>query len=134
MRSQQQLPAIGEEVRDGSLEITLQGTPQMRVFGADRPGCGSEVKPRAPRPILRKEVIQPQVPLRLPCYDFVPLTGHTSDASLLAVGPAASGATDSGDVTGGVYKARERIHRRLADRRLLAIPTSRRRVAACDPN
>ena len=106
----------------------------MRVFGADRPGCCCEVKPRAQRPILRKEVIQPQVPLRLPCYDFVPLTGHTFDASLLAVGPAASGATDSGDVTGGVYKARERIHRRLADRRLLAIPPSRRRVAACDPN
>ena len=87
-----------------------------------------------PGPILRKEVIQPQVPLRLPCYDFVPLTGHTFDASLLAVGPAASGAADSGDVTGGVYKARERIHCRLADRQLLAIPTSRRRVAACDPN
>jgi hypothetical protein len=32
--------------------------------------------------VLRKEVIQPQVPLRLPCYDFVPLTGHTFDASL----------------------------------------------------
>jgi len=79
-------------------------------------------------------VIQPQVPLRLPCYDFVPLTGHTFAHSLLAVGPRASGAADSGDVTGGVYKARERIHRRLADRRLLAIPTSRRRVAACDPN
>ena len=88
--------------------------------------------------ILRKEVIQPQVPLRLPCYDFVPLTGHTFDASLWGVappvGPAASGAADSGDVTGGVYKARERIHRRLADRRLLAIPTSCRRVAACNPN
>ena len=86
--------------------------------------------------VLRKEVIQPQVPLRLPCYDFVPLTGHTFDASLppKRVGPAASGAADSGDVTGGVYKARERIHRRIADRRLLAIPTSRRRVAACDPN
>jgi hypothetical protein len=25
--------------------------------------------------ILRKEVIQPQVPLRLPCYDLVPITG-----------------------------------------------------------
>ena len=45
-----------------------------------------------------------------------------------------SGTSDSHDVTGGVYKARERIHRRLADRRLLAIPTSRRRVAACDLN
>ena len=83
---------------------------------------------------LRKEVIQPHLPIRLPCYDFVPLTGHTFGASLLAVGPATSGAADSGDVTGGVYKARERIHRRIADRRLLAIPTSRRRVAACDPN
>ena len=27
--------------------------------------------------LLRKEVIQPQVPLRLPCYDFIPVTGHT---------------------------------------------------------
>ena len=26
---------------------------------------------------LRKEVIQPQVPLRLPCYDFTPIIGHT---------------------------------------------------------
>ena len=27
--------------------------------------------------LLRKEVIQPQVPLRLPCYDFIPITTHT---------------------------------------------------------
>ena len=59
----------------------------------------------------RKEVIQPHVPVRLPCYDFTPLALHTFDASPLAVGPAASGADDSGGVTGGVYKARERIHR-----------------------
>ena len=59
----------------------------------------------------RKEVIQPHLPVRLPCYDFTPLTLHTFDASPLAVGPAASGADDSGGVTGGVYKARERIHR-----------------------
>ena len=59
----------------------------------------------------RKEVIQPHVPVRLPCYDFTPLTLHTFGASLLAVGPATSGADDSGGVTGGVYKARERIHR-----------------------
>src|SRR5229473_116452 len=50
------------------------------------------------------------------------------------VGPRTSGADNSSDVTGGVYKARERIHRSLADLRLLAIPTSRRRVAACDLN
>ena len=52
----------------------------------------------------------------------------------LRVGTATSGTTSFRDVTGGVYKARERIHRGVADPRLLAIPASRRRVAACDPN
>ena len=67
---------------------------------------------RARMTLPRKEVIQPHVPVRLPCYDFTPLTLHTFDASLpQGVGPAASGADDSGGVTGGVYKARERIHR-----------------------
>ena len=59
----------------------------------------------------RKVVIQPHLPVRLPCYDFTPLTLHTFGASPLSVGPATSGADDSGGVTGGVYKARERIHR-----------------------
>ena len=67
---------------------------------------------RAPADALpRKEVIQPHLPVRLPCYDFTPLTLHTFGASPLSVGPATSGADDSGGVTGGVYKARERIHR-----------------------
>ena len=60
---------------------------------------------------LLKEVIQPQVPLGLPCYDFTPVTRHTLAACLLAVGSTASGTTNSRGVTGGVYKARERIHR-----------------------
>ena len=72
----------------------------------------------------RKEVIQPHVPVRLPCYDFTPLIRHTFDGSVLAVQPPASGTPNSGGVTGGVYKARERIHRSLADLRLLAIPAS----------
>src|ERR1700761_1206557 len=84
--------------------------------------------------ILRKEVIQPHLPIRLPCYDLVPLAPHSLDSSLLAVKPLASAADNSGDLTGSVYKARERIHRSLADLRLLAIPTSCRRVAACNPN
>ena len=67
--------------------------------------------PCGPTELLRKEVIQPQVPLRLPCYDFTPVTSHSLGACLLAVGAATSGATDSHGVTGGVYKARERIHR-----------------------
>ncbi len=61
--------------------------------------------------LLRKEVIQPHLPVRLPCYDFTPVTDLTLDAYLLAVGAAASGPTGSHGVTGGVYKARERIHR-----------------------
>jgi hypothetical protein len=82
----------------------------------------------------RKEVIQPQLPLQLPCYDFVPVTGPALDGCVLAVHPPASGVTSSHDVTGGVYKARERIHRSMADLRLLATPASCRRVAACNPN
>ncbi len=84
--------------------------------------------------LLRKEVIQPQVPLRLPCYDFIPVTAHTLGTCLLAVGAVTSGTSDSHDVTGGVYKARERIHGAVADAPLLAIPASCRRVAACNPN
>ena len=61
--------------------------------------------------LLRKEVIQPQVPLRLPCYDFTPITGHTLGGSLPKVGSPTSGSTSFRGVTGGVYKARERIHR-----------------------
>ena len=60
-----------------------------------------------------KEVIQPQVPLRLPCYDFTPVIGHTVASALLSVRLPASGATNSHGVTGGVYKARERIHRSM---------------------
>lgn len=60
---------------------------------------------------LVKEVIQPQVPLRLPCYDFTPVIGHTVASALPKVRLPASGATNSHGVTGGVYKARERIHR-----------------------
>jgi hypothetical protein len=61
----------------------------------------------------RKEVIQPHLPVRLPCYDFVPITDPTFDGCLLAVGPPASGVASFHDVTGGVYKAREHIHRRM---------------------
>ena len=84
--------------------------------------------------IPRKEVIQPQVPLRLPCYDLVPITELTVGASFLAVRYATLGTSGFRGLTGGVYKAQEHIHRGVADPRLLAIPTSRRRVAASDLN
>ena len=59
----------------------------------------------------RKEVIQPHLPIRLPCYDFTPVANPTFGSALLAVELLTSGITGSHGVTGGVYKARERIHR-----------------------
>ena len=84
--------------------------------------------------LRRKEVIQPQVPLRLPCYDFIPITSPTLGRCLLAVDSHTSGRTGFHDVTGGVYKAWERIHGVVADTPLLAIPTSWSRVADSNPN
>ena len=67
--------------------------------------------------IPRKEVIQPHLPVRLPCYDFTPVTDPTLDGCPPSprggVGPPASGVAGSHGVTGGVYKAREHIHRRV---------------------
>ena len=74
------------------------------MFGIGREGLSENI-------ILRKEVIQPQVPLRLPCYDFAPVIDPTVAGCLLAVSAPTSGPPSFHGVTGGVYKARERIHR-----------------------
>lgn len=58
-----------------------------------------------------KEVIQPHLPIRLPCYDFTPVMNPAVVSALLAVRLPTSGKTHSHGVTGGVYKTRERIHR-----------------------
>ena len=79
----------------------------------------------------RKEVFQPHLPVRLPCYDLAPITGFTLGRSLRL---RTSGTPGFHGLTGGVYKARERIHRAMADARLLANPTSWRRVSASNPN
>ena len=79
----------------------------------------------------RKEVFQPHLPVRLPCYDLAPITRFTLGRSSRS---RTSGTTNFHGLTGGVYKARERIHRAMADARLLANPTSRSRVADSDPN
>ena len=63
------------------------------------------------RSLSFKEVIQPQVPLGLPCYDFTPVMNHSVVIVPPKVRLTTSGATHSHGVTGGVYKARERIHR-----------------------
>ena len=72
----------------------------------------------AGRELPRKEVIQPHLPVRLPCYDFVPVARPTLGRWLhrAVVAPRTSGVPDSHDVTGGVYKARVRIHRALLTR------------------
>ena len=77
-------------------------------------------------------MIQPQVLLRLPCYDFTPVAEPTVDSSLSGI--PASGELNSHGVTGGEYKTRERIHRSMADLRLLVIPASCSRVADYNPN
>ena len=63
--------------------------------------------------LLRKEVIHPHLPVRIPCYDFTPVTDHTINGCFPKVSPPVSGTIDSRGVTGGVYKARERIHRSM---------------------
>ncbi len=77
-------------------------------------------------------MIQPQVLLRLPCYDFTPVADPTVEGSQFGI--PASGEINSHGVTGGEYKTRERIHRGIADPRLLAIPASWSRVADSNPN
>ena len=77
----------------------------------ERIGSNTPLRVCPIRSILRKEVIQPQVPLRLPCYDFTPVADPTVVSCLLAVSALPSGETNSHGVTGGVYKAWERIHR-----------------------
>ena len=90
-------------------------------------------------------MIHAQLPLRMPCYDLVPVTDLTFNPPPLepitmigvldnSKSEGSSGITGSLDLTGGVYKARERIHRTMADARLLAIPASCGRVAALNPN
>ena len=63
--------------------------------------------------LLSKEVIQPHLPIRLPCYDLTLIISPTFGGVLLTVRLPTSGVTDSHGLTGGVYKARERIHRSM---------------------
>ena len=79
----------------------------------------------------RKEVFQPHLPVRLPCYDLAPITSFTLGRSSRL---RTSGTPGFHGLTGGVYKARERIHRAVADARLLANPASWSRVADSNPN
>ena len=98
-----------EPIRVGSLRI--RSNVPYELAPAIRPRLTRVPHRRRRGELLRKEVIQPQVPLRLPCYDFTPVAHQTLGACLLTVSSATSGPANSHGVTGGVYKARERIHR-----------------------
>ena len=86
------------------LALRFTFRPEIQKFTSLLRGIGTSF-------LLRKEVIQPHLPIRLPCYDFTPIIEPTFDCCSLAVGSQASGISDSHGVTGGVYKTRERIHR-----------------------
>ena len=88
--------------------IVLSDPREMAAFGPPKRVAKSRSLARI---FLRKEVIQPQVPLRLPCYDFTPVADPTVVGCPLSVSAPPSGKANSHGVTGGVYKARERIHR-----------------------
>ena len=118
------------DLESRSTRSPLDGSP------TDRPGFPAGVRENNLQFLLlpRKEVIQPHLPVQLPCYDFVPVTNPTLGVCLPKVSSTTSGVASFHDVTGDVYKPRERIHRGSADPRLLATPGSCRRVAACNPN
>ena len=101
-------------MKDKSCDFGLSKLNRIRGFSSSKSISSSVpqyVKDILKHRLHRKEVIQPQVLLRLPCYDFTPITSFTFGGVLLAVRLPTSGPPGSHGVTGGVYKARERIHR-----------------------
>ena len=101
---------------------------QISMHGTDK----TDIVPRNGRDgPSKKELFQPHLPVRLPCYDLAPITRFALGRSSRL---RTSGAPGFHGLTGGVYKARERIHRAMADARLLANPASRSRVPDSDPN
>ena len=91
------------------LQVNLHVSPlQFCALGSQQPNSNTTLTFFH---FLRKEVIQPHLPIRLPCYDFTPVIMPAFGGSLLTVGSPTSGIHDSHGVTGGVYKTRERIHR-----------------------
>ena len=115
-------------MRNPSLLYLLQQMVRTRReanFLSHVPKSSQEIR------LSRKEVFQPHLPVRLPCYDLAPITSFALGRSLRS---RTLGAPGFHGLTGGVYKARERIHRAMADARLLANPASWGRVADPSPN
>ena len=125
--------ALGPE---GPGSRMLERRAGRRPFSFSHPGAGACARPlRTLSRLPRKEVIQPHLPVRLPCYDFTPLTLHTFDASAPRRGSAGGfGCRRLGWCDGRCVQGPGTHSPRRADPRLLATPASRGRVAAPDPN
>ena len=109
--------AVSSIVSSAALVLTIvfgmwTGVSQKRIATGKFELDNSTVK-NSLLDFLRKEVIQPHLPIRLPCYDFTPVIEPAFDSSFLTVRSLASGIPNSHGVTGGVYKTRERIHRSI---------------------
>ena len=109
-----------------------RGPDAAGVRGVFFPIRGFRLRLRLTLP--RKEVIQPHLPVRLPCYDFTPLTLHTFGASPLGGWAGDFGCRRLGWCDGRCVQGPGTHSPRRADPRLLATPTSRGRVAAPGPN
>ena len=94
-------------VRPGK-PASLSGHLQVSALGSQQPNSNPTLTS-----FLRQEVIQPHLPIRLPCYDFTPVIEPAFGSSLLAAGSLTSGIANAQGVTGGVYRTRERIHRSI---------------------
>ena len=107
------LPAHFDMLRSTTADKSGRSSSSAIVGSADSPprSCMQDRRRQIALPFSRKEVIQPHLPIRLPCYDFTPVTNPAVVIALLAVRLTTSGRTRSHGVTGGVYKTRERIHR-----------------------
>ena len=82
----------------------------------------------------RKEVIQPHLPIRLPCYDFTPIIGPTLDGWLLIGYLTGFGCYQLSWCDGRCVQGPGTHSPEHADLELLAIPTSCSRVADCNPD
>ena len=106
-KNKQTVPRLSRSLKIEQQEFrkaTLSALPVSSILDSDRPVM---ICPG----LHRKEVIQPHLPIRLPCYDLTPIIEPAFDGCLLAVSSPASGVFNFHGLTGGVYKARERIHR-----------------------
>ena len=120
-------PSRGDAARMGKTERRKeQPAPSGDTDGIQDPRASRRLRTSS-----KKEVFQPHLPVRLPCYDLAPITSFALGRSSRS---RTSGTPGFHGLTGGVYKARERIHRAMADARLLANPTSWSRVADSSPN